>query len=330
MTRPQDVVTLKRDVASTVRRYREPILRNLFDGKSYLDAPAEVTLAKLTLDVIDYADPVFVSGNVIDELRNRVKRSEPFKLGTVTPFTPRGFVWFERAVNLGLSVVPGKDSLVYGLSWGEGLVPTVQTGGMVRSGDGWRQLGPDESQVAMKPGMAVMVWTTPPPEAREAGMAAVPAGYGLAAYEGWFRPEDVTELMRYGDDHLVMFDGARGEIATGSNIITLAHTLWAMLEERVLVRAKVPLGRKSLRTAKRAGLDDRFVTTIHLRAREYVGETYEGRQHRGYSHQFPVRGHYRILKKGTPEERRVFVKSYVKGPRDAPFVARERVYSLDT
>lgn len=329
MTRPQDVVTLRHDIASTVRRFREPILRNLFDGKSYLDAPAEVSLSQLALDHLDYADPVFVSEKVIAELQSRVKQSGPFKLGTVSPFTPRGFVWFERAVNLGLSIIPGKDSLVHGMSWGEGQVPTVQTGGVVKTADGWRQLGEGESSVAMRTGVGIVVWTTPSPEIREAGMAAVPAGYGLAAYEGWFRSEQFDELLTYGDDTLVMYDGARGEQATGSNIITLAHTLWKMLDERILVRAKAPLGRKSLRAAKRAGFQDRFVTTIHLRAREYVGEQHEGGLKREYSHQFPVRGHMRTLHRGTPLERQVFVRSHVRGPKDKPFVALDRVYSLD-
>ena len=48
MTRPQDVVTLKRDVAATVRRFREPILRNLFDVLDYsrVDGHNRVVLRK--------------------------------------------------------------------------------------------------------------------------------------------------------------------------------------------------------------------------------------------------------------------------------------------
>jgi hypothetical protein len=91
----------------------------------------------------------------------------------------------------------------------------------------------------------------------------------------------------------------------------------------------VPLGRKDLRTAKRAGFGDRYVSTIHLRAREYVGDRYGGGGSREFQYQFPVREHVRTLHRGTAKERHVMVRSYVKGPRDKPFRDPERVYSLD-
>ena len=329
MTRPQEVVTLKRDIASTVRRYGDQFRAEMFNGVSLIDPQASRSISDLTLDRIDYSDPIFVSEKVTTELQHRVKTSEPFQFGRVMPFTQRGFVWFERAINLGMSVVPGKEAMVHGISWGQGLVPTVKRGGTARTADGFRQLADGETGVSMEPGVGIVTWASTPEEMRHLGLAAIPAGYGLAAFGGWFRAEDVGELLSYGDDGLVMYDGARGDVATGSNIIALARTLWTMLDERVLVRAKVPLGRKDLRSAKRAGLDDRYVTTIHLRARDYVGERYEGGGSRDYAYQFPVREHVRTLHRGTPLEKNIVVRSYVKGPKDKPFRAPERLYSLD-
>jgi hypothetical protein len=167
------------------------------------------------------------------------------------------------------------------------------------------------------------------PSLRDSGLIAIPIAYSVAANGGWFRREQGWEIMSQDPDAVVFYDGARGDEATGSNLMTLVHTLWTMLDERVLVRAKVPLGRKDLRTAKRAGFDDRYVSTIHLRAREYVGERHEGGGSREFSYQFPVREHVRTLHRGTPKERQVMVRSYVKGPKDKPFRAPERVYSLD-
>lgn len=310
--RPQDMIALKRDLASTVRRHGDRFEEILFEGVGPLDAGGRVALRRLSMDRIDYSDPVFVAENVIDEWKGRIKSAEPFRLGTVAPFTDRGFAWFARPIELGAHWRSGGSWPVWGLSWGRGLVPTVQDEGVVE-----------------KPGVVVIAWGAADEAAREQGLAAVPLGYGIAAFDGWFRPESIVELQSYGAEALVFYDGERGEKAAGSNIITMTHTLWQMLDERILVRARAPLGRADRRLAKRAGLDDLFVTTIHLRSREYVGERHEGAMRREFSHQFPVRGHMRTLHRGTSKERQVFVQSYVKGPKDKPFVAKDHVYSLD-
>lgn len=306
------MIALKRDLASTVRKHGDRFEEILFEGVGPLDAGGRVALRRLSMDRIDYSDPLFVAENVIDEWKGRIRRAEPFQLGTVAPFTDRGFAWFARAIDLGAVWRQGQSWPVWGMSWGRGLVPTVQEEGIVE-----------------KPGVVVIVWGAADQAAREQGLAAVPLGYGIAAYGGWFRPETMIEVQTFGADALTFYDGDRGDKAAGSNIMTMAHTLWQMLDERILVRAKVPLGRADRRLAKRAGLDDLFVTTIHLRNREYVGERYEGAAGREFSHQFPVRGHIRTLHRGTPMERQVPVRAHIRGPKDKPFVAKDHVYSLD-
>jgi len=313
--RPQEMIALKRDLASTVRRYGDAFERQLFDGVGPLDAGGRKAMRRLTMDRIDHSEPVFVADNVLDELRSRTLSAAPYRLGSVAPFSQRGFAWFSRPIHLTPSWAP-EMLPAWGLSWGTGLVPTTHEAGIVN-----------------KSGVAVLAWGKVEfqGEGDNPNIVAVPMGYGIAAFGGWFRSESFPEMLHTGTEAPVFFDGDRGDSAAGTNIVTLAHSLWSMMDERVLVRARARLGRKEMRLAKRAGLSDTFVTTVHLRAREYVGDPKDGPSgSREYGYRFPVRGHVRTLHRGTERERQVTVRAHVKGPKDKPLVIPERVYSLDT
>jgi hypothetical protein len=331
------MIPLKRDIASNVRRFGDTFRQSLFSsairgstwgGVGPLDADAEVAVSRLTMDRLDVSEPVLVGADVMDELLKRYHGAEPFRAGSVAPFADKGFAWFSRPINIGSALSDKHQAWISGISWGIGMVPT------------WNDM-----RVIHKPGIAVVAWLSASHHGfagmvagdeednrarfQDMGLVAAPIAYSVAANGGWFRREQGWEIMSQDPDAVVFYDGARGDEATGSNLMTLVHTLWTMLDERVLVRAKVPLGRKDLRTAKRAGFGDRYVSTIHLRAREYVGDRYGGGGSREFQYQFPVREHVRTLHRGTAKERHVMVRSYVKGPRDKPFRDPERVYSLD-
>jgi hypothetical protein len=75
--------------------------------------------------------------------------------------------------------------------------------------------------------------------------------------------------------------------------------------------------------------EDYCVTVTKLRRvtdGEHLGDE-EGESH--YSHRFTVRGHWRRIRKGTPDERAVWVRPHIKGPEYAPFVPKGRVTILE-
>jgi hypothetical protein len=117
------------------------------------------------------------------------------------------------------------------------------------------------------------------------------------------------------------------------------HLALVMLLGQHITRVeRIDADRPVARRAKRAGLPPR-VTVIRLRevvddTREYVGET-----NVQWSHRWLVHGKWQWRRCGAqhpgaqPYEGgwrvRVFIRDYVKGPRDLPLVIKDRVYALE-
>lgn len=72
---------------------------------------------------------------------------------------------------------------------------------------------------------------------------------------------------------------------------------------------------------------DRTVTTISLRPLKYVESESDKETGRVYKHRWIVRGHWRNQACGANQEDRelTWIASYIKGPKNAPLLATEKV-----
>jgi hypothetical protein len=104
-------------------------------------------------------------------------------------------------------------------------------------------------------------------------------------------------------------------------------TLWRTLRDEVF--APVRLRRQDHRAAARLGLIPEVVVAdlrrVKHRNTEEVLPTGEVVM---WNHRWLVRGHLRTIHKGTPQERKVFVREHVKGPENMPLISKDRVYRL--
>lgn len=110
----------------------------------------------------------------------------------------------------------------------------------------------------------------------------------------------------------------------------LLSTLLLMGEEVYAERERVSRPTRRRWEASKLKLPEDFSVGV-TRLRRYHSSAYD--QHPDsepiYTHRFYVRGHWRRLHRGTPEERAVWVRPYIKGPDHAPLIERFRVTALD-
>jgi len=110
----------------------------------------------------------------------------------------------------------------------------------------------------------------------------------------------------------------------------LMSLLLLMAEERYTARERPE--RPTRRRWKAASLtvpDDYCVSVTRLRRPHRRVEPDPGTESK-FSHQWVVRGHWRRIHKGTPDERAVWIAPYVKGPEGAPFVEKRKLTMLVT
>lgn len=105
-------------------------------------------------------------------------------------------------------------------------------------------------------------------------------------------------------------------------------SLWFTLREEVLAPVRLP--RRASRPAARIGLiPDVIVCDLRkVRRPAREDELLPSGEVVIWSHRWRVAGHDRVLHRGTPQERVIRVKPYVKGPANRPLIEKDRVYRL--
>lgn len=104
-------------------------------------------------------------------------------------------------------------------------------------------------------------------------------------------------------------------------------TLWRTLSEEIVVPVRMP--RRPTRQAARVGLVPEVVVAELRRVRRpNHDQTLPSGEVVMWTHRWRVREHTRTLHRGTPQEKVVPVRSYVKGPENRPLIEKDLVYRL--
>lgn len=105
-------------------------------------------------------------------------------------------------------------------------------------------------------------------------------------------------------------------------------TMWRLMQQPLTTISKEEPSRQQKRQIARKNLPDKHVSVITLRREANRGE---GDTEVEWTHRWLVKGHWRKQWYGTGEDRYqrvIWIHPHVKGPENAPFLVRERVYSL--
>lgn len=137
------------------------------------------------------------------------------------------------------------------------------------------------------------------------------------------------EAQRTGVDQIIT-DSGQCSPHVGEHRRLLMSILLLMKEE--VYRERMQPDRAARRRWKASSVnrpEDYCVTVTRLRRIHDGGDHPPSGEEHYYSHRWAVRGHWRRIHKGTPEERAVWVRPHIKGPEHAPFVPKGRVTMLD-
>lgn len=104
-----------------------------------------------------------------------------------------------------------------------------------------------------------------------------------------------------------------------------------LLMNQTIYSSRERVGRKVARRWMRAREvpDDYSVAVTRLRRMDSPHSDNEVMPDGFLSHRFFVRGHWRRLHRGTEDERAIWIKPYIKGPEDRPFIQKHRVTVMD-
>lgn len=140
---------------------------------------------------------------------------------------------------------------------------------------------------------------------------------------GRYEMDEAQNMMRWLTEHdsLPMF-------AQDITLASTVGTLYAFAQAEVVETREPQFDRAQRRRAERAGIVARSFT-FDLPHRVYTGSSDgENVEQVDWSHRWWVRPHNRVLHRGTPMQRTVRVRGYVKGPDGKPFVAKTPVAVL--
>lgn len=273
-------------------------------GVSYLEyqvAPIEremsesdmryIVGAAAAMAVTEMYVPMWVSSDVLDIVDYA---SETFKPEAVYPqdlIVPSAFCVFERPMYA--KDIAGRTISFRAVSWGEftdpSYSPGLRSGPMLALWHHYKDTNDDYSQ-AMGP------WTE-----RLAGSSL------LLMQTSW---------GPWGDEQ-AMTDPAQFEL------FRQIQVLWRLAKQQVAIMGPQRVSRPTWRSK----YNWREIKTVQVfTLRRSKTPRYEGEESgRGYSHRFPVRGHWRDQwYPSLKTHRQIWVNGYVKGPEDKPFVAKRQ------
>lgn len=224
----------------------------------------------------------------------------------------------------------------------------VSDSGMIRESDKIAQqvsyIDPDTGEMTSGDGVFLIMW------------ASVDDVAAHGVEQGWWEADQATRLLGIGPFVPVDFSGwgyglrweslsdedtdrfageitnMPGKVAShvGQMRRRLLSTLLLMGEEVYAERERVSRPTRRRWEASKLRTPEDFSVAV-TRLRRYHHSP--GEQHPDseplYNHRWYVRGHWRRLHRGTPEERAVWVRPYIKGPDHAPLIEHFRVTALD-
>jgi hypothetical protein len=115
---------------------------------------------------------------------------------------------------------------------------------------------------------------------------------------------------------------------SSKEFVRFVYSLFQIMDQTLHLRSTLDPTRAQRRRWKKRPPEP--IAIIRLRRAEYAhiapheeGGTVE------WTHQWLVRGHWRTLKRDTPEQRVVYVSPHVKGPPDKPLIVKDHVNVLN-
>lgn len=338
--RAGEALRFKRDLSHNIRthygEYAQSLLTSLRNRPTQLERDTlGNVITELGLPTVKDAEVLYVGQDVMDEYLNRALGPEPKQLGAVNaiPYVSRGLVIFERPITLNPNALlesasEDDDAVVHfpitAMSWATGKVPAI---------DGMTQ------KVIWKDGVLVILWSSKRDirqtfkaggEDVEPTLVAYPMSFASAVFGGWFLPEPGGAFTP-DEDNAGFYDGDTPESAAMATAIVMAHTLWEMLSEELLLSRKVDANKRQKKMLRKAKMTDTGISVIELRHVTYVGGDPQDGEDRiiDWSHRWYVRGHARRIRdRKTGEIKVVWVKPYIKGPDGKPLRVTEKVYAL--
>jgi hypothetical protein len=281
-------------------------------------------LGDIVATQVKAATTYHISSKVSDLVKTRAKALRlTAKFGTFEPPTKLGCLVFDEAIPV--SSADGLIQHAHMLSWGPSRIFTEEA---------------EEKHATL-----ISVWfdnNRSTEDARAYVLGKLPQQDANKVIQklGGFLPIGFIPLSRddrIGSDPVASVLTLDAPKPTGDTNVNAAVTtairftcaIWDLMGETLaaIVREGPEIKRDARRRARKVGLAPR-VTVVQLRRREPAAETGMGTP---LDHRVEVRGHWRNQPYGprnSPEYKRIWIKDHVKGPKHAPLIVTEKVYTL--
>jgi hypothetical protein len=105
-------------------------------------------------------------------------------------------------------------------------------------------------------------------------------------------------------------------------------TLWRTMAEEVMAPVTVPRADRRRAARMLSQVPEVVVADLRRVKHPVTHERLADGAEVMWSHRWKVRGHQRVLHRGTDRERTVWVREYVKGPESAPLIEKDTVWRL--
>lgn len=149
-----------------------------------------------------------------------------------------------------------------------------------------------------------------------------------------------ADELRRKDIHPAVLAGEEGYAPDAAHPVSwvaairkLMLSIWTFMAQEVVPQTRFRPPRPNLRRWERSGMplpEDGCITVLHYRpyAKRQSDEEEEAAEVE-WSHRWWRRAHWRVLHRGTDDERAIWVHRHVVGPEDKPLVIKERLGVID-
>lgn len=327
MITPRDVLRMQVDLRDRLENPVGPLGKWVasFAEDQYRDVRASKSIADTVFRHVQHGRAYHVAPNMVDMIVNRAEHPEHF-----SGIEPIGS--FTQPFNIGFCVlgeplktveVRGRQQKTVAFSWGPADARYLDSG-----------------KTTVTPGVFLTEWSNAylaPDEVHAWAMSQDPEYIDAIRLVGGWAPivMDFIPLdakigppridVPYEKRQLAVIEGWEWNRDGTSNYARLLAALWELMSETLSTAHTERLDRATFRFAKRAKIDtDVTVITLRREARETM--------HPGsgtpLQYRVPVNGHPRTYHRGAPDEFTIWINDHERGPKDAPYRANRKVYSL--
>lgn len=253
------------------------------------DSPGMRYLGQMPVDVV----PMWVDGGVLDLVEYAAETFQPEALIAEDLLVPNAFCLFERALRA--NDIEGREISFRAASWAHFLDPAA-----VLAGGG-------------KGGIVMALWRHMADE--DDYSRQDPRRYHRRMGGSVLRPMQTT-MVPWGDPRAM-------KEPANHKVFAQLQVLWRLAQQQITIRSERQVSRPTWRSKQ----NWRQIKTVQVltlrRPKNPRPEGEPGEAH--YSHRFPVHGHWRNQWYASEKvHRQIWIDPYIKGPAEAPFVAKRQ------